>query len=674
MATIAAAEDKMKLNKVIIKNLKSYYPQEEVVFNDHLNLFVGPNAGGKSNLFELIQGSLSSLIYKHDSVSLNRDRTNQNTADYGRSYKIQFDSSDGNLMRDLFEKHHLHQQEMSQLELFFDIKKEDIQILKDISKFKEKIIKFLEKEFAGASPIIDSLRNFSFDASFNNLVNTTSRVLITNQSISGYYSEKPELSIINQKFFDILQYFNVLYEISTLAPDIKIAPNFKYIGPHRSINQPPKEIHIDLTQHNLDKNFVKGLNQSKDVYMNIIDSCYQQIARLYDENKENKLLKVHKRLLERYLSMSYEITDKKIRYRHEYRLRFFRLNDTPIKLSSGEKEFFSLISAIILSELKDGLVLLDEPELHQHSQWQKVMVNLIEELSEDYNLQFLIISHSPYIVTPSIISSTYRIYKYEDNSSVTKPDKNSLSISPAKDLLHIINSSNNEKIFFADKVILVEGMSDQLVFTKSLRLIKESIGNDKVIEVLPVGSKNNLLKFRRFLDAWKIKNYLIADLDFLKELVSNRDLLETESIKDDLATLSSEISSLYSLSSSKLKDVLTRSYDGLSVLELIKKKRIFSNRKFNLLFNNLTEKIVASRAISLNKKLKLSNEIKELLFSLQSEEKIYILEKGCLEKYFTADGSTGDKVALANKIVANMTSRNDIKRRIRQILNLIIED
>lgn len=663
----------MKLNKVVIKNLKSYYPAEEVVFGDGINVFVGPNGGGKSNLFELIQGVVSSIIYKHVTLSYNGDRTDPNSANYNFNYMLQIDNADPTLMRDLFEKHYTHQSESSSLELYFTIKKEDINIVEEISKSKDKIIEFAERNFQNSSQITGVLRTFAFDESFKTLIGTTGKVVLENQSINGLYNEKPELADINQRFFEILPYFNILYEISALTPGVKVLPNFKYIGPHRTVNQVQKETTIDLTQTNLDKNFAKGLNQSKDNYVGIIEASYVHIVRLYDGNKSDKILSFYKKILERYLSMSFKIINTGVIYHHEYKLSFFRLNGMPIKLSSGEKEFFSLISGIILSELKDGLVLLDEPELHQHSQWQRVMMALIKELSDKYNLQFLIITHSPQIIAPDTVGSTYRIYKENDCSKVIKPDKTSLSSSPVKDLLQIINSSNNEKVFFADKVVLVEGFSDQLIFSKSLALLRGSIKTDDVIEILPVGSKNNLLKYRKFLDTWKIDNYIVADLDFLKDLARESSSLRSNELKVKLSSASTEINRLYSLSSTKLKDVLTRSYDGSSVFELIKAKKSMPKKEFFQKFDSLTEKIISSRATSLNKKIILPDEIKVILKELRKEG-IFVLENGCLENCFSRSGSIPDKIEFAIKTVKSMTTARQIKKIIKNILKTVLLD
>jgi len=83
----------------------------------------------------------------------------------------------------------------------------------------------------------------------------------------------------------------------------------------------------------------------------------------------------------------------------------------------------------------------------------------------------------------------------------------------------MINSHNNEKLFFADKVVLAEGIQDRLVFE---RIINDSISNvnttapvgAQIIEVLEVHGKSNLQKYRELLDSVQVRSFIIADRDY----------------------------------------------------------------------------------------------------------------------------------------------------------------
>lgn len=62
------------------------------------------------------------------------------------------------------------------------------------------------------------------------------------------------------------------------------------------------------------------------------------------------------------------------------------------QVSSGEIELLSFAGWIILQEFRGGLLLIDEPELHLHPQWQTTFIPALRELSSQ--TQFIVASHS----------------------------------------------------------------------------------------------------------------------------------------------------------------------------------------------------------------------------------------------------------------------------------------
>lgn len=61
-------------------------------------------------------------------------------------------------------------------------------------------------------------------------------------------------------------------------------------------------------------------------------------------------------------------------------------------LSSGEIEVFSFLSSILRKNLNDGILIIDEPELHLHASWHRVIMNALRELLP--NTQIICASHS----------------------------------------------------------------------------------------------------------------------------------------------------------------------------------------------------------------------------------------------------------------------------------------
>src|SRR5690606_35349342 len=136
-------------------------------------------------------------------------------------------------------------------------------------------------------------------------------------------------------------------------------------------------------------------------------------------------------------------------------------------------------------------------------------------------------THSGTFITPRSISYVIRVYKDESNSSrVVRIDP--ATIGNLRDTLHIINAHNNEKLFFADVVVLVEGIMDRLLFEQLIALYKQEMDDVRIVEVLEVHGKGNFERYRTFLRALGVEGHEIADLDYFLELGASdlRDLME----------------------------------------------------------------------------------------------------------------------------------------------------
>ena len=76
----------------------------------------------------------------------------------------------------------------------------------------------------------------------------------------------------------------------------------------------------------------------------------------------------------------------------------FKKNDTIIpleRLSAGEKQILLLLFTLFLMEDKPNVLLLDEPEISLHIEWQDKLVSMMNELNP--NCQIIMTTHSPNI-------------------------------------------------------------------------------------------------------------------------------------------------------------------------------------------------------------------------------------------------------------------------------------
>lgn len=186
--------------------------------------------------------------------------------------------------------------------------------------------------------------------------------------------------------------------------------------------------------------------------------------------------------------------------------------------SSGEKELLTYLFAIYALNVRDALIVIDEPELHLHPRWQKTLLGLFERLALETGNQFLLATHSAVFVSPSSIEYVSRVYSTEQRSAIVRLNNNSLP--EPKHLFAIVNSQNNERMFFADKVVLVEGISDRIFFESVFNQLGVTAGSIRTCEVISVGGKGFFAPYEALLDACKVPYAVIADRDYLKQIGS----------------------------------------------------------------------------------------------------------------------------------------------------------
>ena len=184
--------------------------------------------------------------------------------------------------------------------------------------------------------------------------------------------------------------------------------------------------------------------------------------------------------------------------------------------SSGERELLTYLFAIYALNVRDALIVVDEPELHLHPRWQRTLLAMFERLSHETGNQFVMATHSPVFVSPSSIQYVSRVYADNQRSRVVRLGDTGLP--ERKHLFGIVNSQNNERVFFADLVVLVEGISDRIFFEVLLQHFKLGEGTGKVYEVVSVGGKMLFSQYEKLLTACHVPYVIIADLDYIREI------------------------------------------------------------------------------------------------------------------------------------------------------------
>lgn len=204
----------------------------------------------------------------------------------------------------------------------------------------------------------------------------------------------------------------------------------------------------------------------------------------------------------------------------------------PAKLNGlGYKNLMLLkLSIAIFVEKLSGLnnsqivlLLIEEPEAHTHPQAQEIFVKFLEEFvaeisSMSENCQILITTHSPHIAN-IVDFSSIRYLNINNEGTYCRNLKDFANKNEdTLDFLSKYLSLTKCDIFFADKVILVEGTSERLLLPKFI----EDISNEKEIEgfyldkqyysLIEVGGAFAYL-FIPLLEFLDIPSLIITDID-----------------------------------------------------------------------------------------------------------------------------------------------------------------
>lgn len=67
-------------------------------------------------------------------------------------------------------------------------------------------------------------------------------------------------------------------------------------------------------------------------------------------------------------------------------------------LSSGEQHLLVLIGKLIFSQKNNGLILIDEPEISLHPEWQESLLDILSSIQKISNFEILIATHSPILI------------------------------------------------------------------------------------------------------------------------------------------------------------------------------------------------------------------------------------------------------------------------------------
>lgn len=184
------------------------------------------------------------------------------------------------------------------------------------------------------------------------------------------------------------------------------------------------------------------------------------------------------------------------------------------KLSSGEKSIIMMIVSLFGYDLSNWLFIVDEPELHLHPYMLRNLVDVLKDICHKLNIQFICATHSPLLIDEQTINNVYK-FSFVDGNTVINYPLDYLHDDEAT-LIHILKFEHVSKIFFIDKIIMVEWETDEYFWKFFLSYLSKDpkyIWKIENYEILNINWKWSYKKWSKFLRKFGISTYFVWDWD-----------------------------------------------------------------------------------------------------------------------------------------------------------------
>lgn len=432
---------KMKLENLFIEKLHGIY-NYDVDFNEDITFLYGSNGCGKTTILNIVTSIVTGKIYElffYDFKIIKLKYSNNDNVDV---IEIKRKQDDKNRLKIIFEGRNETISKLDNLNFQSSRRKillkeyfHENNILKDISRLFNYVYLPLSRS-AYVDPIRSSRKNFwieeeeieeelyvTKDASLTrvqelivnkiltinnevNRLNNNFRDKILKTSINIYSEKKNFSDMINEiensneeKILEIQEsYLNIMTNLKVINErEIEKYNNFfsSYIKKYEQITDENdgkvKHFPIDLV-----------LQYSEISKIRKVVELAQQMEK--DKKQAEKPLELFCSTINSFLSRPGDIDSKNIIIETIGQPGvYFKIpnNQNKLsvqKLSSGEKQLIIFFANLIfgVNDRKNGIFIVDEPELSLHLTWQKLFIE--QTLKINNNIQLIFATHSPEIV------------------------------------------------------------------------------------------------------------------------------------------------------------------------------------------------------------------------------------------------------------------------------------
>jgi len=611
----------MRINELQISNIWSFkyfddiLEAPKIIFDKSLNIFIGENGSGKSTALEVINFVFKRVLFTQFNV--NQDlyhRRSTLTASDKKQILAPVNSNSYSGFR--LEPNWDTENNSQKIKLVIELDEIDTANIQNLIDNQKKLVD-LASSYARNPVVANSITQsvYTLEVSLNKADKTFSVSVSPNSSDPGY------LYLVNYNFYkELINFYNLENSSDTINP---LYESFTLIGGYRNYHAFAPAVSLKDAQASQQiqqirtEEFSKSLDTSEQsepgifklVRLRVAKEHYNLIVTKCDkeecEIKANQLPflnSINEKLQLVNLECRIRLTEQRT---WDYAFEFFDtkrkrvLNDIN-SLSSGQKAIIHLVfEAYGRGDLKGGVVIIDEPEIHLHYQFQNEYLRVIEEINQEQNCQYVLVTHSESLINSATIRKAKRFALNEENNTVIKSP---VLTTTQKMLVKILDNTRSTYAFFAKKVILVEGEVDRYFFKALIKEIEPNLYQE--VAVLDINGKPDYATWKEFFGAFGLIVCFIGDLDAaFKFLYSNEKAYKlcTPKIVDEFKrghpNLETEIKQKYSERIYILKDGDLELYLGIHQKGLRETIKLCDESIKDYLADDTNEKVKEMRSI-----------------------------------------------------------------------------
>ncbi len=467
----------MLVRRIAIENTRSFLDRAELMLDGPITIVIGPNGGGKTNLLDTMVIMLRRYLFASMYAA------HAPTAEWPNRYEFRHNDVLNNM---ILERHSAGAGRDQLVEMEVEVTSKDLENMRSMQTDADRLTALASKKYFNF--------NLTLASSWK-----LEEISVGMRFVYRVFNGALQQDGVNAStsFLEYLQMFEMdgrLREEFGLSP---LATPLVYLPVNRASSG--FQSNVELAGYNDSETKRQSDAASSRSAGTIVNLAVGRLAQRYrlllekdkgiaaHEFRDDVNLKELTKLLS---ELGYEWSLETVNpLKNQYDIRLTKQGSSFLvgAASSGERELLTYLFAIFALNVRDALIIVDEPELHLHPKWQKTLLQLFIRLAQSTGNQFLLATHAPTFVSPESIQYVSRVFSRQQRSHILR--LNTSVLPEAKHLLNIVNSQNNERLFFADEVVLVEGLSDRVFFEAVLDLHGRSSSSRSILEVISVGGK-----------------------------------------------------------------------------------------------------------------------------------------------------------------------------------------